>query len=134
MIRMSLRTLGVAAAAAFLLFALAFLFVRTQTSGYRGQVEVLALLRELRDSAQRWDNDALSMANDLGMSQAAIPERGPMRARILQELESPSARAVLGEEEVKRLRAGLNEREAAFRGLREAHARSLVALEAVRQS
>ena len=122
------------AASAALLLALAFLFVRTQASGYRDQVQVLALLRELRDASQRWDGDALTLANDLAATQGAVPERGPIRARILQELERGPGKGVLGEAELQRIRGGLSERDAAFRALREAHGQSLAARETARRS
>jgi signal transduction histidine kinase len=128
------RTALLIVGSAILLLMLAFLFVRTQASGYRDQVQVMNLLRELRDAAKRWDNDALSLANDLAATQVAVPDRAPIRARIFQELERGPGGTVLGEDEVRKLRAGVNEREAAFRALREAHARSLTAMEAARQS
>jgi signal transduction histidine kinase len=133
-LRSKRRTVLLVAASAALLLALAFLFVRTQASGYRDQVHVLGLLRELRDGAQRWDSDALALANDFTSAEARVPDRAPIRALILQELEHGAGKAVVGPEELGRIRAGVVEREAAFGALREAHARSLAAHEGARRS
>src|SRR5687767_1862946 len=121
------------AGAALLLLALAFLFVRTQASGYKDQVQALALLRELRDADARWDVDALRLANDLGATQASVSDRWPIIARIFQELEHGEGRAALVGQ-IPRLRAGMAAKNDAFRALRSAHARSLDALRTAREA
>ena len=123
------RTALVVAGSALLLLALAFLFVRTQASGYKDQVRALALLRELRDADARWDADALRLANDLRSAQVTVPDRGPIIARIFQELGHANAGAALAGE-VPQLRAGIAAKQEAFRVLRAAHARSLESLRA----
>ncbi len=121
------------AGAALLLLALAFLFVRTQASGYKDQVQALALLRELHDADARWDADALRLANDLGTTQAAVADRWPIITRIFQELGRGEGRAALAGE-IAKLRAEMTAKNEAFRALREAHARSLEALAAAREA
>lgn len=116
------RTALLAAGAALLLLTLAFLFVRTQAAGYKDQARAVGLLRELRDVDRRWDADALRIANDLGTTQAPVPDRAPIVSRIFHELEQAGT-AVGGP--VAPLRAAMDEKAAAFRAFREAHARSL---------
>src|SRR5688572_106395 len=127
------RSALLAAGAAVLLMALAFLFVRTMATGYKDQLQAVGLLRELRDADARWDADALRMANDLGAKPLAIPDRGPMTQRIFHELERGGARAAVGEQ-LAQLRAGMSSKQEAFRALREAHERSLEAIGASREA
>jgi signal transduction histidine kinase len=131
--RLDRRTALIAAGSALLLLALAFLFVRTQASGYKDQVQALALLRELRDATQRWDADGLRLANDLGSAQAAVPDRGPIVSRIFHELTQVGPRAGIGEQ-VPQLRAGVADKDAAFKALRGAHDRFLAAFSGARES
>ena len=75
-------------AGASLLGALVFLFVKTQSTGYKDDASALALLRELRDMDTGWDTDALRVANDFGAVPANVPDRSAIVARIFQELEA----------------------------------------------
>jgi two-component system NtrC family sensor kinase len=127
------RTALLAAGAALLLLALAFLFVRTHASGYKEQAQAVALLRELRDADTRWEADGLRLANDLGARQASAPDRGPVVARVLQELERLGTNG-LPAAELAQLRAGMASKQQAWEALRSAHARSLEALGAAREA
>jgi signal transduction histidine kinase len=131
--RLDRRTALIAAGSALLLLALAFLFVRTQATGYKDQVQALALLRELRDAVQRWDADGLRLANDLGSTQAAVPDRGPILSRIFHELAHVGGRAGLAEQ-VPQLRSGITDKDSAYKALRERHGRFLEAFAAARES
>ena len=127
------RTAFLVAGAALLLLALAFLFVRTQSTGYKDQVQALSLLRELRDADLRWDADALRVANDLGKAQAAVADRGGIIGRIFQELQHGSGQGELAAQ-VPQLRAGVATKQEAFRTLRTTHATSLEALATAREA
>ncbi|MEO5694840.1 MAG: ATP-binding protein [Usitatibacter sp.] len=118
---------------AALLGALAFLFVKTQSAGYKEDAQALALLRELRDMDAGWDSDGLRLANDFGAVQAPVADRSMIVNRIFQELEHGSARAAAGAQ-VPGLRAGMAEKQAAFRALRAAHGQSLENLRNARES
>ena len=120
-------------AAAALLGTLAFLFAKTQSAGYKDDANALALLRELRDMDTRWDMDGLRVANDFGDTQGLVADRSFILARIFQEIEHGSGRAAMGSQ-APALRAAMAEKQAAFRSLRDAHARSMDALEAARES
>ena len=122
-----------ALAAALLLGTLAFLFVKTLSSGYKDDAQALALLRELRDMDARWDLDGLRVANDFAPTPAAVADRSIIVGRIFHELESGAGRSAVGPQ-VPALRAGMAEKEAAFRALRAAHRRTLEALEAARET
>jgi two-component system NtrC family sensor kinase len=121
-----------AAAAAVLLLALAFLFVKTMATGYKDLLQAVSLLRELRDADARWDADALRLANDLG-SKPAIPDRAPVIGRILNELERGGAKAALATQ-LGQLRAGMASKQQAFTALRGAHDRSLESIGAARDA
>ena len=123
--------LGLCAAA--LLGTLAFLFAKTQSSGYKDDAHAVALLRELRDMDTRWDLDGLRVANDFSPNPVPVPNRGTVIARIFQELEHGPGRAAVGAQ-IPALRAGMSEKEAAFRALRSAHAQTLDALRTARES
>src|SRR5688572_1225294 len=127
------RTALLAAGAAVLLLALAFLFVKTMASGYKEQVQAIALLRELRDADTRWEADAVRLANDLGDRPAAVPDRSPMVARILQELQGLRGEAA-PEGELAQIRASVAAKQEAFSALKAAHARSLAALAEAREA
>ena len=127
------RTALLAAGAALLLLALAFLFVRTQASGYKHQAQAVGLLRELRDADARWDADALRLANELGERPTAVPDRGPIVARILQELQRAGSDAGIAAP-VAQLRAGMASKLEAFKALQAAHMRSLEALALAREA
>ena len=62
-----------------------------------------------------------------------VPNRGTVIARIFQELEHGPGRAAVGAQ-IPALRAGMNEKEAAFRSLRNAHGQSVEALRVARES
>src|SRR5687767_14286064 len=113
------RTAMLAAGAAVLLLALAFLFVKTMGTGYKDQAQAISLLRELRDVDARWDADALRLANDLA-GKPSVPDRSAFVARILNELERGGAKAALGSQ-LGELRAGMASKQEAYAALRKAH-------------
>ena len=127
------KSVILALAAAALLGALAFLFAKTQASGYKDDVHALALLRELRDMDSRWDLDGLRVANDFSPNPVPVPDRSIVVARIFQELEHGPGRAAVGAQ-IPALRAGMAEKQAAFTALRAAHAHSMDALKTARES
>jgi signal transduction histidine kinase len=129
--RRARQTALLAAAAAVLLGTLGFLFAKTQSSGYKDDMQAMALLRELRDMDARWDADALRIANDISRDKASIADRAPVVDRILRELAQGAGGKPL-QAQVAALRTGMSQRQAAFGALREAHAASLQALEAAR--
>ncbi len=131
--RRARKSLFVALAAALLLGALAFLFVKTLSSGYKDDAQALALLRELRDMDARWDLDGLRIANDFAATPAAVADRSIIVARIFHELEHGAGRTAVGPQ-VPALRSGMAEKEAAFRALRAAHNRSMEALRSTRET
>jgi two-component system NtrC family sensor kinase len=109
-----------------LLATLAFLFAKTQASGYKADAGAVALLRELRDMDTRWDLDGLRVANDFGVTPAPVADRGVIVARIFQELENAPARPELAAQ-VRLLRAAMAQKQEAFAKLRAAHARTVAA-------
>jgi two-component system NtrC family sensor kinase len=121
-----------AAGAAVLLLALAFLFVKTMGTGYKDQAQAISLLRELRDLDARWDADALRLANDL-TGKPSIPDRTPLVTRIFNELERSGARAALGSQ-LGELRAGMTAKQEAYAALRKAHERSFEAIASAREA
>ena len=120
-------------AGAGLLGALVFLFVKTQSSGYKDDASALALLRELRDMDTGWDADALRVANDFSAVPAAISDRSAIVTRIFHELENGPARQAVGPQ-IPALRARFAEKQAAFRTLRAVHGQSVEALRTARAS
>lgn len=121
-----------AAGAAVLLLALAFLFVKTMATGYKDKVHAVSLLRELRDADARWDADALRLANDLA-AKPSVPDRAPFIDRILNELERSGAKAALGPQ-VGQLREGITSKQEAYAALRKAHDRSVEAISSARDA
>ena len=119
--------------AATLLGTLAFLFAKTQASGYKDDAHAVALLRELRDMDTRWDLDGLRVANDFSPDALPAPDRSTVIARIFQELEHGPGRAAVGAQ-IPALRAGMAEKQAAFRSLRNAHVHSMEALRTARET
>jgi signal transduction histidine kinase len=113
--------------------ALVFLFVKTQSAGYKEDANALALLRELRDMDTGWNADALRLANDFATVPAAVPDRSAIVGRIFQELEHGQARQAMGAQ-VPALRASFRDKQSAFARLRAAHTRSVEALRAARES
>jgi two-component system, NtrC family, sensor kinase len=128
-IRLSRRAWLVVAAVG-LVGALVFLFVKTDASRYRDASQALARLRELKDVDMRWDLDALRLANGLSAPAPFVPDRGPIIARILQELDQPGTRDALGPR-LATIRAGIVEKQQAFGALRSRHADSLKAIASV---
>jgi signal transduction histidine kinase len=127
--RSARRTALVALAAVALLGALAFLFARTQATGYKGDLNAMSLMRELRDMDARWDMDGLRLANDLSDTPENLADRTGFISRILQELSQGSAAA-----QVPQLRDGIEQKQRAFARLREAHAASRAAGRAAREA
>jgi signal transduction histidine kinase len=122
-----------AVGAAMLLLALAFLFVRTQASGYKDQLQAVGLLRELRDADARWDSDALRLANDASDRPAEFTDRSPFVSRILQELQGLGSGSTLPAQ-VPHLRAGMAAKQEAFQSLKAAHGRSIEAMAVAREA
>ena len=131
--RAARSTLPVALTALVLLGLLAFLFAKTQSAGYKDQVNALTLLRELRDMDARWDVDGLRVANDFSPNAAPVADRSGVVSRIVQELENGPGKAAAGLQ-AGTIRAAIAEKQAAFAKLREAHARSAKSLEAARET
>ena len=129
--RRARQTAVLAAAAAALLATLGFLFAKTQSSGYKDDMHAMTLLRVLRDMDARWDADALRIVKEVSAAAVAVVDRGPMIDRILRELARGPQEGVL-QGQMAALRAGMAQRQAAFRTLRDAHATSLQAVEAAR--
>jgi two-component system, NtrC family, sensor kinase len=127
------RHLLLIAAAGVMLAALIFLFAKTQSAEYKNDAQALALLRELRDLDLRLDADGARLAADLGSRAAPAADRSVVIARVFQELEHGSARSAVGSQ-VPALRAGMAEKQAAFRALQNAHAHSIEALRTLRES
>jgi two-component system NtrC family sensor kinase len=121
-----------AAAALALLGLLVFLFVKTDASHYRDEAAALALLRELKDVDTRWDVDAVRLTDALSGAAVAVPDRGPIIARILQELGQPGPREALGAR-YEPIRAGVMEKREAFQALQQAHGETLKAMEVARE-
>ena len=126
------RTALMAAAAALLLGSLAFLFVKSNAAEHKTDAQALALLHELGALNQRWDADALRIANTLVPVVPPVPDRAPILARIFQEMERGPASGVLAAN-VAALRAGIEEKQAAYQTLRQRHARSLQAADVFRE-
>ena len=128
----SARSAALAALASLALFGLlAFLFAKTQSVGYKDQVNALTLLRELRDMDARWDMDGLRVANDFAASPALVADRSAVIGRILHELQNGPGRAA-GNFDVQAIRDAISDKQAAFAKLRAAHARSMKALDDAR--
>jgi len=123
--------MGLAAAA--LLGTLVFLFLRTESANYKAEAHALSLVRELKDHDTRWDIDALRLADSLATPAPAVPDRSPVFMRILQELEQRETRSVLGNI-APTLRAGILEKQEAFRRLRDLHGQTLQSLLAAREA
>ncbi len=123
--RGALQALG----AAFLLAMLVFLFVKTAGGDVKHDTHALSLLRELKDLDGRWDEDVLRMTNDF--SGAAPRADFPLlMGRILGELERSGPGTALARD-LTQLRAGLADKDAAARTLRDMHQRSQEAAQAM---
>jgi len=132
---MNPKTRGALAAlgAALLLGALVFLFVKTAGVDFKNDSHALTLLREMKDLDSHWDDDATRGTNDLGAAVAPQRDFGAMMRRNLAEIDRGPANATL-RKELAQLTAGLNEKEATFRKLREAHARTVQSAQAMDES
>jgi len=111
-----------------LLGTLAFLFSRTEAIDFKRDAETLSLLRELKDLDARWDADASRLSVVLAPG-PALPDRGPLLARILRELERASGRLEV-EAALPAIKEGMAGKSAAWESLRKRHARSLETLAA----
>ncbi len=125
------RTALIAAIATLLLGSLAFLFVKSNAAEHKTDAQALALLHELSALNQRWDADALRLANTLVPVVPPVPDRAPILARIFQEMEHGPASETLSVN-AGPLRAGMEEKQAAYQTLRQRHARSLQTADAFR--
>ena len=104
-----------------LLGVLAFLYSRTEAIDFKRDAQTLDLLRELKELDMRWDADAtqLATATTPGM---ALPERGPVLARILRELERGPARREVADA-LPAIKEGMAGKTAAWAALKASHAR-----------
>lgn len=110
--------------AAFLLGTLVFLFVKTAGIDFKHDSSALNLLREMKDFDTHWDDDAARISNDFRGAATPQADFGAMMGRILHELDRLVARESL-KKEMARLRSGLDEKQAAFKALLEAHQKSI---------
>jgi signal transduction histidine kinase len=117
-----------ATGAAVLLAALVFLFAKTAGTDFRHDSQALSLLRELRDLDSHWDDEAARLVNEFGGTAPKADFAG-MMGRVLAEIERSTTREAF-RKELTQLRAGLDEKSAAFIALREAHGKSAVAARA----
>ncbi len=115
-----------------LLGTLAFLFSRTEAIDFKRDAETLSLLRELKDLDARWDADASRYSVALTPG-PALPDRGPMLARILRELERASGRPEV-ESALPAIKEGMAGKSAAWESLRKRHAKSLETLAAAQSA
>ncbi len=111
--------------AAILLAALVFLFAKTAGTDFRQDSQALNLLREMRSLDSHWDDYAARLANDFRGTTPQSDFAG-MIARVLSETERATTRESF-RKELAQLRAGLDEKTAAFTAFREAHGRALTA-------
>jgi two-component system NtrC family sensor kinase len=125
------RAILLVLAAAALLGALAFLFVRSAAIDFRREVETASLLRQLRAFDARLDADALRMQGELAPTPAAASQR-PQLDRMLKELQANPAPTLVAA--APQLRSGLEAKLAASDAFRAAHARTLEALAAAEES
>jgi two-component system NtrC family sensor kinase len=127
--RSALAALG----AASLLGALIFLFVKTAGIDFKHDSHTLTLLREMKDLDSHWDDDAARGANDLSSTVAPQADFGAMMRRNLAEIGRGSTSESL-RRELAQLAAGLDQKEAAFRSLRETHAQTVKSAQAMDES
>ena len=132
MIRTTRGALG-ALGAAFLVGTLVFLFVKTAAIDFKHDSHALGLLREMKDFDAHWDDDAARIANDFAGAAAPQADFGAMMGRILQELGRDATRDTF-RKELAQLRSGLDEKETAFKAMRDAHRRSVEAARAMDES
>ncbi|HEY4997670.1 MAG TPA: hypothetical protein VII36_00930, partial [Usitatibacter sp.] len=118
------RSVLAALGAALLLGALVFLFVKTAGIDFKQDSRALSLLREMKDLDSHWDDAAARISNDFNGAGAPQSDFGALLGRSLAELDRGAVSASF-RKELAQLRAGLDEKEAAFRALRDAHAQTL---------
>jgi len=123
--RGALQALG----AAFLLGMLVFLFVKTAGMDVKHDSHALSLLRDLKDLDARWDDGLTRIANDFSGT-APGADFSLLMGRILTELDRGSPGPAFAAE-LAQLRAGLKDKEAAARSLRELHLRTRDAAQAM---
>lgn len=126
------RTVLLGTAGGILLATLAFLFVKSNAADHKAEAQALALLHELAQLNQRWDADALRLANTLTVVVPPLPDRVPILTRIFQEIEHGPGRDVLTLNAAS-LRAGMEEKQATYQTLQQRHARSLQTAEIFRE-
>src|SRR5450631_124739 len=129
----NMRSALAALGAAFLLGALIFLFVKTAGVDFKHDSNALTLLRQMKDLDSHWDDDATRRANDLGGASAPQTDFGAMMRRDLAELDRDASGDSF-RKELAQLRRGLDEKDAAFKVLLDAHAQTLVAARAMDES
>jgi len=117
--------------AAILLAALVFLFVKTAATDFRQDTHALNLMREMHTLDSHWDDDVARMVNEFQPAKPASDFPG-MIGRVLGEAERGLTREPFPKE-FAGLRAGLGEKAAATKALREAHGRSVAAAHAFEQ-
>ncbi|HEX7606674.1 MAG TPA: hypothetical protein VF348_08190, partial [Usitatibacter sp.] len=129
----NMRSALAALGAAFLLGALIFLFVKTAGVDFKHDSHALTLLREMKDLDSHWDDDAARMANDLVGASAPHTDFSAMMRRDLAELDRDAGGDSF-RKELALLRRGLDEKDAAFKALSDAHAQTLEAARAMDES
>ena len=115
--------------AALLLGALVFLFVKTAAIDFRHDTQALNLMREMITLDNHWNDEAGRLVNDL-QGGTRVSDFAAMMGRTLAEAERD--RATLRKDLVA-LRAGLDEKTAAFKAVRQAHDRSVATAHAFDQ-
>ncbi|MGZ5074368.1 MAG: sensor histidine kinase [Usitatibacter sp.] len=118
------RSAPVALGAAFLLGVLVFLFVKTAGIDFKHDSHALTLLREMKDFDAHWDDEAARISNEFGPAAAAQADFAALIRRDLSDLDREAVSEAF-RKELLQLRTGLQEKEAAFKSLREAHGRSV---------
>jgi signal transduction histidine kinase len=114
--------------AALLLGALVFLFVKTAGIDFRRDTQALNLMRQMISLDSHWDDESGRLVNDF-QGTARVSDFSAMIGRTLGEAErGATGNAHRGD--LAALRAGLDEKAAASKALREAHARTLTAARA----
>jgi len=112
--------------AALLLGALAFLFVKTAGIDFRHDAQALNLMREMIALDNHWNDETGRLVNDLQGS-TRVSDLSAMMGRTLAEAERDQAAS---RKDLAALRAGLDEKTAAFKALRDAHSRTMAAARA----
>jgi two-component system, NtrC family, sensor kinase len=127
------RSALVALGAAFFLGALIFLFVKTAGIDFKHDSHALTLLRAMKDLDSHWDDEATRRSNDVSGTAAAQSDFGAMMRRNLAELDR-DATSESFRKELAQLRHGLDEKDAAFKALHDAHTRTVEAARTMDES